>query len=749
MRRIGLAGWVVSWSAVLASGQAVDPSLLTVERIVGGSEFHAEGFGPARWLADGSGYTLLEPSRDGKGREIVRHRPETGERDVLVAAADLVPEGQAASLAIADYVWSADGTKLLIFTNTRRVWRLNTRGDYWVFDRAHRSLKRLGGDGPEATLMFAKFDPSGRRVAYVRRQDLYVEDLDDGKITRLTDDGSPTRSNGTSDWVYEEEFSLRDAYRWAPDGSRIAYWQIDDDGVPEYTLVNTTDSLYPRLTSIRYPKVGQTNPACRIGVVDARGGPTRWVSVPGSDRDHYIPRMEWTTDSHEVVFQRLDRRQSTIQVMTAEAETGQTREVFTDRDDAWIDVVDDFRWIDKGRRFTWISESDGWRHVYSIPREGGDPRLLTPGEFDVQGVVRIDEGSGTLDFYASPANATQRYLYRCGLDGKSPARRLTPDDQPGTHDYQVSGDGRWAFHTVSRFDRPPVIELVELPEHRVVKTLVENQALRERLAALAPVSAEFFRVDIGEGVELDGWCLKPPGFDPSKQYPVLVHVYGEPAAQTVLDQWGGRHGLWHRMMAERGYVVLSMDNRGTPAPKGRAWRKSVHRKIGILASQDQSAALTALQQRWPFLDRDRVAVWGWSGGGSMSLNLIFRYPDIYKSAVAVAFISDQRLYDTIYQERYMGLLLDNPEGYRDGSPITHANGLKGSLLLIHGTGDDNCHYQSCERLLNRLIELDKPFEMLAYPNRTHSISEGPNTSRHLYESITRFIERTVPAGPRD
>ncbi|MFO0960994.1 MAG: S9 family peptidase, partial [Isosphaeraceae bacterium] len=732
-----------------AGALVADPSLLTIDRILNGPEFRTEGFGPARWLADGSGYTTLERSADGKGREIVRYRPDTGAREVLIAAADLIPQGKSTPLEIADYSWSQDGTKLLIFNNTRRVWRLNTRGDYWVFDRAARTLKRLGGDGPEATLMFAKFDPAGTRVAYVRNQDVYVEDLRSGAINRLTEDGSPTLSNGTSDWVYEEEFAVRDGFRWSPDGSLIAYWQVDSAEVPEYLLVNTTDSLYPRTTPIRYPKVGQINPSCRLGVVDSRGGPTVWIAVQGDPRDHYIPRIEWATDSREVVFQRMDRRQSTIVVMAADARSGQSRELFTDRDEAWIDVVDDFRWIDRGQRFTWMSESDGWKHVFTVPREGGEPHLMTPGSFDVQAIVRIDEVSGTMDFYASPDNATQRYLYRIGLDGKGHANRLTPEDQPGTHDYQISGDGRWAFHTYSRFDRPPVIELVELPAHRVVRTLVDNAAVRAKLATLAPVASEFFRVEIGDGIELDGWCLKPPGFDSSKKYPVLVHVYGEPAAQTVLDQWGGRHGLWHQMMAQRGYVVLSMDNRGTPAPKGRAWRKSVYRQIGILASQDQAAALKALLDRWAFLDRDRVAVWGWSGGGSMSLNLIFRYPELYKSAVAIAFISDQRLYDTIYQERYMGLLADNPDGYRAGSPISHAEGLRGNLLLIHGTGDDNCHYQSCERLVNRLIELDKPFEMLAYPNRTHAISEGPNTSRHLYGSITRFIERTVSTGPRD
>jgi dipeptidyl-peptidase 4 len=364
-------------------------------------------------------------------------------------------------------------------------------------------------------------------------------------------------------------------------------------------------------------------------------------------------------------------------------------------------------------------------------------------------VVHVDEKARQVDFLASPDNPTQRYLYRIALDGSAPARRLTPSDQPGTHAYQVAPDGRWAIHTYSTFDRPPVIDLVSLPDHKVARTFIDNAATRAKLDSLKKTPTEFFRVEIEPGVELDGWCIKPPGFDASKKYPLLIHIYGEPAGQTVLDQWAGRNGLWHRMMAQRGYVVVSVDNRGTPAPRGRAWRKSIYRQIGILASKDQAAALQALEAKWPFIDRSRVGIWGWSGGGSMSLNAIFRYPDLYQTAVAVAFISDQRLYDTIYQERYMGLPQDNPDGFRDGSPITFADRLKGNLLLIHGTGDDNCHYQSCERLVDRLIAANKPFEMMAYPNRSHGISEGANTSRHVYETMTRFLEKNLPFGPRE
>jgi dipeptidyl-peptidase-4 len=730
------------------AGGADDPSLLTVDQVVSDEAFRVRGFGPVRWLEDGSGYTSVEPAASGRGREIVRHDPATGGREIIVTAVALTPPGAAGPLPIDDYAWSRDGLKLLIFTNTRRVWRQNTRGDYWVLDRPSGTLTRLGGSGPEASLMFAKFDPEAGRVAYVRANDLFVEDLAGHGITRLTLDGSPRRSNGTSDWVYEEEFSLRDGFRWSPDGRSIAYWQIDDEGVRDYVLVNTTDDLYPRTTAIPYPKAGQPNPSCRVGVVPASGGPTRWVELPGDPRDFYIPRMDWADNSRELILQRLNRLQNTNEVTLAEAATGSARVVFTDRDDAWLDVVDAVRWLDGGKQFTWVSERDGWRRLYVVPRQGGEPKAVTTGSFDVIDVLRVDGSRNEVDFLASPDDPTRRYLYRASNDGATPPRRLTPADQPGTHDYQVSPDGRWAIHTYSTFDTPPRVDLVALPGHESVRTLVDNAGVKARLDALRPTPVTFSRVDIGEGVALDAWSIRPPDFDPAKTYPLLIHVYGEPAGQTVLDRWGGRNALWHRMMAQRGYIVASVDNRGTPAPRGRAWRKSIYRQVGILASSEQAAALRAIERDWPYVDPARVGIWGWSGGGSMSLNAIFRHPDLYRAAVAVAFISDQRLYDTIYQERFMGLPADNPDGYRDGSPITFADRLRGDLLLIHGTGDDNCHYQSCERLVDRLIAADKDFRLMAYPNRSHGIGEGENTSRHLYRMMTRFFEEKLPADAR-
>jgi len=752
---------------------AQDRALLTLDRIYGEKEFEPEKF-TARWMPDGSGYSKLEDSKDSDdAKDIVSYDPENGGREVLVSALHLVPAPDAAPLSIDGYSFSKDTSRVLIYTNSQRVWRQKTRGDYWVLDRASRELRKLGGDAQPSTLMFAKFSPSGRQVAYVREKNIYLEDLHGGNIVSLTKTDSPGIINGTFDWVYEEELGLRDGFRWSPDGKAIAYWQLDTSGVREITLVNNTDSLYPQLTRIKYPKAGEKNPASRVGVLDIESRKTQWLDVPGDPRHHYIAKMDWAprpdsashgsgpdSSSDEIVLQQLNRLQNTNRVMLADPQTGEVRTILTETDEAWVDVHDELKWLADGEHFTWISERDQWRHVYSAPRSGGDAKLLTPGDFDVMRLLHVPEAGDAdanaaetaevrntwLYLLASPDNPTQQYLYRVRLDG-SGLDRITPAGQSGTHDYQISPDARWAIHRWSAFGSPPTTELISLPAHEQIRMLARNKELRKKLQALKQPSTEFFRVEIVGDVRLDAWCIKPPDFDAGKKYPLLVFVYGEPAATTVRDRWETRHHPWHLMLAQQGYLVMSFDNRGTPAPRGREWRKFVYRKVGILAPKDQAAALRVVLENRPYIDADRVGVWGWSGGGSMSLNAIFKYPDLYKTAIAVAPVPNQRYYDSIYQERYMGLPSDNVEGFTQGSSINFARQLEGNLLLIHGTGDDNVHYQGTEALINELIRHDKPFSMMSYPNRTHAIREGKNTMLHLRRLMTRYLKEHLPPGP--
>jgi dipeptidyl-peptidase-4 len=756
LKMIPFAALILGWTFALTAAaqdkpapvQGPDPNL-TVERIFAGREFAAERFGPARWMSDGGSYTTLEPSAEAEGgRDLVLYDAASGKRSVLVSAARLVPPGASSPLAIDDYAWSPDGQVLIVFTNSKRVWRRNTRGDFWTYDLATGRLRQLGRDFEPSTLMFAKLSPDGRKAAYVVKNDIYAEDLASGRLTRLTFDGGPDVINGTGDWVNEEEFGIRDGFRWSPDSALVAYWQFDTTRVPVFTMIDNTSALYPATITFKHPKPGQTNSAVRAGVVPAAGGPVVWMKIPGDPSNSYIARLEWAGNSREVILQHLNRLQNTLDVLIGEAATGAVRTVFTDTDEAWVEIMDDFVWLDGGKRLLWLSERDGWRHAYAVERDGSGAKLLTPGNYDVLSVDAVDEKGGRLYVTASPLDPTKRFLFRVRMDGTGKPELVGPAGQRGVHRYDISPSARWAFHSYSRLDEPPVTELVRLPEGEVVRTLAANKELRAKVEALSRRRAEFFRLPVADGVEVDGWRILPPDFDPAKKYPLLVYVYGEPAGQTVQDGWGGNGYLWHLMLAQKGYIVASFDNRGTPAPRGRAWRKSIYRQIGILASADQAAAVRAAVAAWPFADPGRIGVWGWSGGGSMTLNAMFRYPGLYKAGLSVASVPDQRLYDTIYQERYMGLPDDNAEGYKNGSPITFAKNLEGELLVVHGTGDDNVHYQGFERLVDALIAANKPFRMMAYPNRSHGIYEGRGTTLHLYTMFTRFFEENLPPGPR-
>jgi dipeptidyl-peptidase 4 len=736
IRRTVLAALLLA--ARPAAAQTADSTLLSIRQIYASGDFRPETFGPARWLAGGTAYTTLERVPGGKGQDIMRYDAETGGRTVMVKAADLVPPGDSVPLTIEDYQWSPDQSRLLVFTNSQPVWRQNTRGDYWVLTRSTGRLRRLGGAAAKpSTLMFAKFSPDGGRVGYVREFNLYVEDLRTGRIVQLTRDGSRKVINGTFDWVYEEELNLRDGWRWSPDGRSIAFWQLVADSVRDFPLINTTDSLYAFVTPVQYPKAGESNSAARAAVVPAAGGPIRWFRLEGDPRNHYIARMEWAAGSDEVAFQYLNRLQNTNQVLLGSRRTGLVHQVLADHDSAYVEVVRDWPFLDQGRSFLWESERDGWRHVYRVTRDGRQSTLLTPGPFDVFDIVAVDSTGGWLYYIASPDNPAQRYLWRTRLDGSGGAERLSPADQPGSHGYNVAPNAALALHTWSQFAVPPVTELIRLPSHQPVRTLVANARLKEKVAGIRRGTQEFFQVDIGEGVSLNGWIMKPVDFNPSRRYPILFFVYGGPNSQTVLDSWGGTNYLWYTMLNEKGYLVASVDNRGTGG-RGRDFRKITYGKIGVIETHDQAAAARAIGG-WPYVDPTRMGIFGWSYGGFMSLNALFGAPDVYSMGIAVAPVTHWKFYDNIYTERYNGLPQQNQAGYDAGSPLTHVDGLRGRLLLVHGTGDDNVHYQNSESLINALVAANKPFSMMSYPNRNHGIFGG-NTTVHLREMLTRFID---------
>jgi dipeptidyl-peptidase-4 len=739
--------------------------MLTNEAIFRDQAYKAKVPGTVRWLEEGSGYTALETNEAYKDaeleldelgekinpyREIVKYDPATLERTVLFSLDQLTPEGAKQPLAVDDYKWSDDNSRLLVFSNARKVWRKRSRGDYWVLEFDTGELWQLGGDKQEPSrMMFGKFSPDARKFAWVWRDNIYVQDLASREILALTMDASDTVINGLFDWAYEEEFSILDGFRWSPDSRRIAYWQLDTSAAQDFLIINNTDTLYPEITRIPYPKVGEENSAARIGIVNTDTQQTVWAQLPGVAKDMYLPRMDWANNSDDVLIQQLNRKQDTNRVFLADAESGAVRELFVEREETFLDDIEDPKWLKKADAFIWMSERSGWRHVYRVSRDASTFTNLTPGDFDVVKLLEIDEANGWIYFIASPENVTQRYLYRSRLDGSGQMERVTPPDYDGINSYQMARDSAWAIHSHSSIMRPPVYQLVSLPDHKVHHVLEDNVELADRLAELELGEVEFYKVPVRDGLVLDGFILRPPAFDASKKYPIINFAYGEPAGQTAIDAWAGSTGMWHLLMSQRGFIISSVDNRGTRSPRGRDWRRSIYGAVGTVTSRDQADALQAICARWDYIDCERVGIWGHSGGGTMTLNLMFRYPDQYQVGIARAPVADQRLYDSIYQERYSGLLSDYEEAYRESAAITYASQLEGKLLLIHGTGDDNVHYQGTERLINELVKHNRLFDMLAYPNRQHGIRKGEGTELHLHSTMTHYFEEHLKASAAD
>ncbi|WP_288788730.1 DPP IV N-terminal domain-containing protein [uncultured Elizabethkingia sp.] len=698
-----------------------------------------------QWTPDGNAYYSFTKN----GIEVV-DLVNSGKNQPFLPKEALIPTGSSTPLNVQSFQVSPDGNNLLLFANTKRVWRVNTKGDYWVFNKNSKKLTQLGKGLPEASLMFAKFSPDGKKVAYVSKHNIYIEDLANNKLNKITNDGTDRMINGTFDWAYEEEFGAKDGFRWSPDGSKIAYWKLDANGTKNFLMINNTDSLYSFTIPVEYPKVGENPSGCSIWFYDLSTNTTKKANIEGDEVQHYIPRMEWVLDSKSIILQQLNRKQNQSKIILANASTGASKAFQSESDPAWIDVKtmwndgdpSGWDWINNGKEFLWLSEKDGWRHIYKIDMNGKET-LITKDAFDVIKPEFFDVPNKLIYFSASPKNAAQEYLYKVSLDGGK-AERITPEAYTGSNKYTISPNGKLAIFNNSSVDGVSAGTVISLPDH---KELVA--AKRSAKADPAKSKAEFFQITTQDGVTLDGWVVKPKNFDPTKKYPIVFTVYGEPGSQTVTDNfYTGWNSLYIGDMAQDGYLYVSLENRGTPAPKGREWRKSVYRKIGQLNIRDQAMGAKALFAKWPYIDTSRVAVWGWSGGGSSTLNLLGQYPEIYQTGIAIAPVANQLFYDNIYQERYMGLPQENREDFVKGSPLAYAKNLKGNLLLVHGTGDDNVHYQNTEVYINELVKYNKQFQLMSYPNRTHSISEGEGTSLHLATMFTKYLKEHCPPGGR-
>lgn len=734
------------------SAQETDTSkLLDIDRIYS-DEFTLDYERNIQWIENGNAYVIIEKSSLVEGADqLVRYESKSQQRSIYVPSEKLKTDK--GYLEVEGFSLSPDGTKVLVFTNSSRVWRSNTKGDYWVYDLTSKKLTQAGANFEASSLLFAKFSSDNAHLFYVHDFNIFKENAETREVEQLTFDGDGDIINGTFDWVYEEEFGKRDGFSISPDNTSLAFWHLDASDTGVFYMINNTDSIYSRPIPVQYPKVGEQPSAAKIGVINLKSNKTIWIPLEGEERENYLPGMQWVSDDL-LLIQQMNRHQNTLTVLTYEPSSGELKKVYTEKEKTFIELnypdVSSDSWgsndlpiVDKGSAFIRMTENDAWRRIYKINISTGEKTLVTPFEYDIAS-MRVPTDKNVY-YMASPNNGTQRYIFQTDLNGKGKEERLTPEEFEGVNNYNVSPNGAFAIHSHQSATKVRTVRFISLPDHKTIKTLVDNKVYKEQLSTLSMPDVIFEKVMTEEGIEIDARIVLPVNFDKKKKYPVIFHVYGEPWGQVATDT---QIGLWNSMMAQKGYVVIDMDNRGTPCLKGSQWRKSIYRQMGRINTKDQAMAAKEIL-KLDYLDENRTAVWGWSGGGTMTLNLMFKFPDIYKTGVAVASVSNQLVYDNIYQERYMGLPQENMQDFIDGSPVTYAKHLEGNLLLIHGTADDNVHYQSAEILINELIKENKKFQLMSYPNRSHGIYEGENTRRHLYTLITDYIMEHTPPNSKE
>jgi len=687
-----------------------------------------------------------------------------GEKDQLILSSSEVGD-----IKIESFLFSQNKNKILLFTKSVKVWRYNTKGDYWVYDFKTKQGKKIGKSMPDSSLMFAKFSPNEKFVAFVSKEksdknirnsstsvNIYIENLEDNSIKKLTSsNGTEKLINGTFDWVYEEEFGCRDGFIFNENGNKIAFWQIDANQVRDFYMINNTDSIYSYTIPVEYPKVGEDLTPAKIGVINLDNGEIQWMNIPGESHKYYLPRMTWIPGRDELMVQQLNRKQNHSKIFVANSDTGESKLLMEEKDDAWVDlrsswpyqVQAGWKFINSGKEFLYTTEKDGWSHIYRFNIKKQTEYLVTKGNYDVVKPLAYDEKSDEVYFIASPNQPTERYLYKTSAKGKGNLKRITPEILEGSHNYQISTKAKYAFHSFSNYFTRPMQAVVSLPDHKFINE-DQNMVNKFDREKKNDHPLEFFQITTEDDVTMEGWIVKPKNMDKNKKYPVLFYFYSEPAGQTGVNRYGaGNNGLYDGNLAEDGYVYVTFDGRGTPSPKGRAWRKAIYRQIGRVNVRDMAMGAKAVFDKYTFIDTSRVAVHGWSGGGTATLNCLFQYPEIFHTGIAVAAVANQLTYDNIYQERYMGDPKESYQDYVDGSPIKYAKNLEGNLLYIHGTGDDNVHYQNAEMLANELIKHKKVFYMLSYPNRSHGIRED-GAYPHVRLMFTDFLRKNCPPGGR-
>jgi len=703
---------------------AQETAKLSIEDIYYAGTFRGQSIRSVEWRPDGKAFTFTRQNPATKQLDIYQHDVKSGANTLLVAGADLKAEDK--PIGLSRYSWTHDGTYLLLVGKVTQIWRHSTQAPHYLYHVKSKRLLPLANGADN--LRNVKLSPDSKKVGYVQDHNIYTYDLESGQIVAITTDGTRDVLNGEFDWVYEEEFGLADAWRWSPDGAKIAFWQIDQTRVKEFHLIDQM-AVYNSVFNLKYPKAGEQNALVKIGVADVETGSITWMDL-GEETDIYIPRIFWTNSSGKLAVLRLNRLQNRLEVLMADTKTGTTQPIITDTNEAWIDVRQDIFFLKKKDWIVFPSEKSGYKHAYLYDYQGKLIRQLTSGDWEISAIAGVDEKHDWLYVYGKKDSPIEQNIYRVKLDG-SRFQRISK--RPGWHSGIFSPDFKYVVGYFSDA-RTPTQVMLRKTDGSLVRFLEKNDIPARHDYDLPPM--EFLTVKTTDGVDLNAYIIKPVDFDPSKRYPVLVYGYGGPGSQMVVNRWGGRRTLWHQLLTQKGYIVFCLDNRGTGG-RGKAFKNLAYGDLSKWAVRDQIEGAKYLRSL-PYVDSTRIGFWGWSGGGYLTLMMMMRGAEYFSTGVAVAPVSDFRLYDTIWTERYMGLPQENVEGYKAANVLEYVDGLKGNLLIVHGTGDDNVHVQNTMQVVKALQDRAIQFDMMIYPNRNHRISGG-KTQWHLFTYITNYI----------
>jgi dipeptidyl-peptidase-4 len=726
---------------------------ITLEDIWKKGTFKQKGVYGISSMNDGIHYTTRE--KVGEDSFIVKFKYETGEAvDTLLCSEWLVDANSGKSISLRDYTFSDDETKIMLPTAVEKLYRHSTKEINYIWDRNSKTLTLLSEGAKQR---YATFSPKASKVAFVRENDIYIKDAVSGKEIRVTSDGKfNTIINGATDWVYEEEFGFQRAFFWSSDGAKIAYYKFDESNVKEFSM-DMFEGLYPTQYRFKYPKAGEENSKVSIHVYDLDSGED--IEIDLGNEFEYIPRIKWTNDPEILSIQRMNRHQSHLDLLLANVVTKKVKVIHTEKRDTYIDITDDLTFLGDNTSFIWSSDKDGYNHIYHYSLKGKLIKQVTSGEWDVRSYIGYDEQTNRIFYIGSEnhnasikaatshkggnykveglkmdplmANPIVKNLFTIDLQG---ANKTILSTESGYNDAIFSKGFKFYINTHTDANTPNYVTLHKA-DGTEIRVLEDNKKLKATMVDYRIVPREFFSIKTPDAT-LNAYIIKPPDFNPTKKYPVLMYVYGGPGVQIVKDQWGGSTSFWHQMLVQKGCIVVCVDNRGTPG-RGTAFSKSTYKNLGHLEVIDQMAAAKYLQGL-DFVDPDRIGIWGWSYGGYMTALCMTKGAEIFKLGISVALVSNWRFYDTIYTERFLQTPQENPSGYDDNSPVNHVDKLKGKFLLVHGSGDDNVHYQNTMELVNALVDANKQFDLFIYPNRAHGI-RGGNARLHLYTKMTDFV----------